>query len=137
MSQRLHPFKDRGDETGPSRTVFHRTGDWNLSRYRKLNTKIVAESTHTLKINHGTLLRKSEVAVRKTTTPKKRTTGLPKPPTPAGLRKKIAIAESKKRKKSVTKRGRAITIGEQAHQESESDSESQPLATRRIGRKLP
>ena len=119
--------------------MFQRTGDQNLSRYRKLNTEIVAESTHTLKMNNGTLLRKCRVAVRKATTPKKRKSGLSKPPTPADLRKKIAIAESKKREKwgTIAKRGGAITIGDQALQESKSDSDSQPLATLRISGKLP
>ena len=37
-------FQGQGDnEAGPSRIVYQRTGDRNLSRYRKLNTKIVAE----------------------------------------------------------------------------------------------
>ena len=68
---------------------------------------------------------KSGVAIRKSTTPKKRSTGLPKPPTPADLRKKVAIAETKKRNsgKSV-KRGAATYI---CAQESESESDSQPL----------
>ena len=128
-----------GDEAGPSRTLYQRTGDRNLSRYRKLNSKIVAESTHTLKMKHAILLRKSGVAVRKASTPKKLTSEIPKPPTPADLRKKIAIADSKKRGKlgTLEKQGGAILIGEQALQESESDSDSQPLATRRIGGKLP
>ena len=78
-----------------------------------------------------TLLRKSGVAIRKETTPKERSTGLPKPPTPAELRKKIAIAEAKKRNSE--KRGGANYISD----ESESESDSQPLATRRIGVKLP
>ena len=101
-----------------------------------MNTKFVAESTHTLKVNHGTLLRKSGVAVPKASTPKKRTSGIPKPPTPADLRDKIAIADSKKRRKlgTLAKQGRAIIFGEQ---ELESDSDSQPLATRRAGGKLP
>ena len=55
---------------------------------------------HTQKLNHGTLLKKYGVAVRKASTPKKRTPGLSKAPTPADLRKKVAIAESKKQKKS-------------------------------------
>ena len=104
-----------------------------------MNIKIVAESTYTLKMNNGSLLRKPGVAVRKASTPKKRTLGITKPPTPADLRKKIAIADSKKRKKSGTlaKQGGAITIDEQALQESVSDSDSQSLATKRIGGKLP
>ena len=90
-------------------------------------------------MNHGILLKKSGVAVRKASMPKKRKSGIPKPPTPADLRKKIAIADSKKRGESVTlaKQGGAIIIGEQALQKSESDSDSQPLATRRTGGKLP
>ena len=86
-------------------------------------------------MSKGTLLRKSGVAIRKETTPKKRSTGLPKP---AELRKKIAIAEAKKNKnRRVTQkhcqRGGANYISD----ESESESDSQPLATSRIGVKLP
>ena len=90
-------------------------------------------------MNHNTMLRKSGVAVRMASTPKKRTSAIPKPSTPADLRKKIAIADSKKQGKSRTlaKQGGAITIGEQALEESESDSDSQPLASRRFGGKLP
>ena len=66
-------------------------------------------------MSKGTLLRKSGVAIRKETTPKKRSTGLPKP---AELRKKIAIAEAKKNKTqksgaeqttSATSRNRRVT----------------------------
>ena len=76
-------------------------------------------------MNHGTLLSKSGVAVRKASTPTKRTAGIPKPPTPADLRKKVAIAETKKRNL-----GKSVKW-------AESESDSQPLATRRIGGKLP
>ena len=75
-------------------------------------------------MNKDALLRKSGVAIRKSTTPKKRNTRLPKPPTQSHPRNSG---------KSV-KRGRANYISEQ---ESESENDSQPLATRRVGGKLP
>ena len=83
------------EEAGPSRTVIQRTGDRNLRMCKKLNNKNVAESMKTIKMINGSLLRKTGIAVRKATTPKKRITGLPKPPTPADLRKKSQLRRRK------------------------------------------
>ena len=57
-------------EACPSRMVFQRTVIRSVNRYKLGNTKIVAESAHTVQISIGSMLRKSGVAIRKSNTPK-------------------------------------------------------------------
>ena len=97
----------------------------------------MAESTHTVKMSNGSLIRKTVVAIQKSNTPRKRVAeGLPKPPTPAMLRKKLAestklAATSGTIRKRNSKQGRQIES-----EDSETDSDGQLLASKRVMGKL-
>ena len=124
-------------QPGPSGSLFQRTGNKNLRRYRQIHSKTRSESTHTLTLDNGVVLRKSGVATKpipkkskiaaKSVVPvplsevKKRAiqTTLP-PPTPREVKERLTqrIAE-KKRERT----GRRF---EETDSESE-DSEDLPI----------
>ena len=51
-------------QPGPSRLFFQRTGNRNLKRYKQLHSKVRSESTHTLTLDNGVMLRKSGVTTK-------------------------------------------------------------------------
>ena len=51
-------------QPGPSGFLFQRTGNRNLKRYKQLHSKVKSESTHTVTLNNGVVLRKSGVATK-------------------------------------------------------------------------
>ena len=51
-------------QQGPSGLLFQRTGNRNLKRYKQLHSKVRSESTHTLTLDNGVVLRKSGVAAK-------------------------------------------------------------------------
>ena len=51
-------------QPGSSGLLFQRTGNRNLKRYRQIHSKIRSESTHTLTLDNGVVLRKSGVATK-------------------------------------------------------------------------
>ena len=51
-------------QPGPSGLLFQRTGNRNLKRYKQLHSKVRFESTHTLTLDNGVVLRKSGVATK-------------------------------------------------------------------------
>ena len=59
----LKPASTRG-QPGPSGLLFQRTGNRNLKRYKQLHFKVKSESTHTITLNNGVVLRKSGVATK-------------------------------------------------------------------------
>ena len=124
-------------QPGPSGSLFQRTGNKNLKKYRQIHSKIRSESTHTLTLDNGVVLRKSGVATKpiskksktaaKSVLPvpmkeaKKRATQttLP-PPTPREVMERLTkrIAEKK--------RERTGSRFEETYSESE-DSEDLPI----------
>ena len=59
----LKPANSSG-QPGPSGLLFQRTGNRNLKRYKQLHSKVKSESTHTLTLNNGVVLRKLGVATK-------------------------------------------------------------------------
>ena len=59
----LKPKKSSG-QPGPSGLLFQRTGNRNVKKYKQLLAKVKSESTHTLTLNNGVVLRKSGVATK-------------------------------------------------------------------------
>ena len=59
----LEPANSSG-QPGPSGLLFQRNGNRNLKRYKQLHSKVKSESTHTLTLNNGVVLRKSGVATK-------------------------------------------------------------------------
>ena len=51
-------------QPGPSGLLFQRTGNRNLKRYKQFHSKVRSESTHTLTLDNGVVLRKSWVATK-------------------------------------------------------------------------
>ena len=109
-------------QPGPSGLLIKRNGNRNLKRYKQLQSKIKAESAHTLTLNNGLVLRKSGVATK--AKPKK-TKAVSKsilpPPTPREVKERATkrIAPQKQREKS----GRRF---ENSGSESE-DSDNLPI----------
>ena len=52
-------------QPGPSGLLFQRTGNRNLKRYKQLHSKVRSESTYTLTLDNGIVLRKSGVATKR------------------------------------------------------------------------
>ena len=116
---------------GPSVLVYQQTGDRNTKMYKLVNTKIIAESAHTLKLSNGRLLRKSGVAIKKSPASSKQVKkSLPKPPTPQDLRKKLAVKGTRQQTPQVKRF--------EPENETESDEDDyQPLISRRTAGKPP
>ena len=55
----------------PPAVVMQKTGERNMNRYKPLKSSIVNQSEHTIKMSKGAVLRKSGVALKKATIPKK------------------------------------------------------------------
>ena len=124
-------------QLGPSGLLFQRTGNKNLKRYRQIHSKIKSESTHTLTLENGVVLRKSGVATKpipkkskiaaKSVLPvpssemKQRAiqTALP-PPTPREVKERLAQRIAKKKRERTGRRF------EDTDSESE-DSEDLPI----------
>ena len=109
------------EQPGPSGLLFQRTGNKNLKRYRQIHSKIRSESTHTLTLDYGVVLRKSGVATKpipkkskvaaKSVLPvpssevKKRAiqTALP-PPTPREVKERLTQRIAKKKRERTGRR---------------------------------
>ena len=90
MKKRRHPLRladnriaNQDNEPGIVRTsdepasmppvvAMQRTEDRNLNRYKPLKSNIINQSDHTIKMSNGAVLKKSGVALKRTTIPKKR-----------------------------------------------------------------
>ena len=86
----LKPASTSG-QPGPSGLLFQRTGNRNLKRYKQLHSKVKSESTHTLTLNKGVVLRKSGVATKPKSKKSKATSHsvLP-PPTPREVKERAS-----------------------------------------------
>ena len=74
----------------PSVVLMQRTGERNLNRYKPLKSSIMNQSEHTIKMSNGAVLRKSGVALKRTTIQNKRAPGqIATPPTPWDLKRKL------------------------------------------------
>ena len=70
--------------------VMQRTGEQNLNRYKPLKSSIINQSEHTIKMSNGAVLRKSGLALKRTTIQKKRAPGqIAAPPTPWVLKRNL------------------------------------------------
>ena len=81
----------------PSGLLFQRTGNRNLKRYKQLHSKVKSESTHTLTLNNGVVLRKSGVATKPKSKKSKATSHsvLPvPPPTSREVKKRASFSAS-------------------------------------------
>ena len=120
----------------PPVVVMQRTGDQNMNRYKPLKSSIINQSEHTIKMSN--VLRKSGVALKKTSIPKKRASGqITAPPMPWDLKRKLLASQPSSSKSTTgtyqrTMRKRSkFQISENAG-DSESDEEDYlPLATTR------
>ena len=125
-------------QPGPSGSLFQRTGNKNLKRYRPVHSKIRSESAHTLTLDNGVVLRKSGVATKPISKKKSRTaaksvlpvpvieankratqTTLP-PPTPRDVKERWTKRTAEKNRKRTGRRF------EENYSESE-DSEDLPI----------
>ena len=80
---------------GPPAVVMQKTGELNLKRYKPLQSSIVNQSDHTIKMSNGAVLRKSGVALKKAKIRKKRAPGqIAAPPTPRDLKRKLLASSS-------------------------------------------
>ena len=122
----------------PPAVVMQRTGERNMKRYRPLNTNIVDQTEHTIKMSNGAVLRKSGVALRKAKLPKKRAPGqITAPPTPWDLKRKLLTSSNQPGSSKSTKGTLHSTMGKGSRFQNlefaeVSDSESEdhlPLST--------
>ena len=118
--------------------VMQRMGERNLNRYKPLKSNIINQSEHTIKMSNGAVLRKSGVALKRTTIQKKRAPGqIAAPPTPWDLKRKL-LANQPSSSKGTTGTYQG-TVGKRSTfqirnnaEDSESDEEDYlPLATTR------
>ena len=153
---RRHPMKlaedqaaNQDDEPGivraqnepaevPPAIVMQKTGERNMTRYKPLKSSIVNQSDHTIKMSNGDVLRKSGVALKKATIPKKRAPGqIAAPPTPWDLKRKLLARYSKQGSSKSTMGTSHRTMGNRSRfqiletaEDSESDEEDYlPLIT--------
>ena len=122
----------------PPLVLLQRTGERNLNRYKPLKSSIINQSEHTIKMSNGAVLRKSGVALKRTTIQKKRAPGqIATPPTPWDLKWKLLANQPSSSKG--TARTYQRTVGKRSKlqirdnvEDSESDEDDYlPLATTR------
>ena len=115
----------------PPAVVMQKTGERNMNRYRSLNSSIVNQSEHTIKMSNGAVLRKSGVALKRSKFPKKRAPGqIAAPPTPWDLKRKLLASSSQPSSSKGTKGTSHCTMGNRSRfqnletaEDSESDEE--------------
>ena len=74
----------------PSAVIMQRTGEPNLIRYKPLKSSIISQSEHTTKMSNGAVRRKTALALKRTNSPKKLSSGqIAAPPTPLDLIRKL------------------------------------------------
>ena len=77
-------------QPGPSGLLFQRTGNRNLKRYKQLHSKVRSESTHTLTLDNGVVLRKSGAATKPKPKKSKAASKSVLPVPPSELKKRAA-----------------------------------------------
>ena len=109
--------------------IMQQTADKILSRYKQLKSKIMKETEHTIKMSNNAVLRKTGVALRKITTPRKRAPGAPRAPplTPQEGKRKMM-----NEKPSSSKSKRPITTSRKTEGDSSDDDNDLPLPTKRM-----
>ena len=113
----------------PPAVVMQKTGERNLNRYKPLQSSIVNQSYHNIKMSNGAVLRKSVVALKKAKIAKKLAPGqIAAPPTPRDLKRKLLASSSQQSSSKRTMGTSHRTMGNRSRLQilkTSEDSESE------------